>query len=135
MTVLAPASRKAARGVGRRAHLVENLEAYPSAPSFGWRRLLERPRWRKIRSLKADLRWNRPTTSQVEQIENRILIRELLRLSRLSIERFFLRSLDGKTCPEIDSAMHLKPRTAEIRIAFCKSALRKALQEKLDRRT
>ena len=73
--------------------------------------------------------------SQVEQIENRILSRELLETLAPLDREIFLRSMEGKTCPEIDSAMHLKPRTAEIRIAFCKSALRKALQEKLDTRT
>jgi hypothetical protein len=41
----------------------------------------------------------------------------------------------GETCPEIDSAMNLKPRTAEIRFRVCKNALRKVLQEKLERKT
>ena len=74
-------------------------------------------------------------SSQVEQIENHILVRELLdTLSPLDRE-IFVRRMDGMTCAEIDLAMDLKPRTAEIRFEACKNTLRKAFQEKANRRS
>ena len=65
-------------------------------------------------------------SSQVDNIENRIFLHQLIeKLSQLDRE-IFLRRMDGMTCEEIDEAMKLKPRTAEIRFAICKNALRKA---------
>ncbi len=126
---------QAARRVGRRAHLVENLEAYAKRAIFRVEKSVGKAPAEEDPFPESGLAVEPADYSQVEQIENRILIRELLEILAPLDREIFLRSMDGKTCPEIDSAMHLKPRTAEIRIAFCKSALRKALQEKLDRRT
>jgi FixJ family two-component response regulator len=73
--------------------------------------------------------------SQADQIENRILVRELLETLCPQDREIFLRRMAGETCPEIDSGMNLKPRTAEGRFRICKHALRKVLEERLDRQT
>ena len=126
---------QAARRVGRRAHLVENVEAYATRAIFRVKKTLGQAPVEEEQFPESGLAAEPADYAQVEQIENRILIRELLEtLSPLDRE-IFLRRMAGKTCAEIDSTMHLKPRTAEIRTAFCKNALRKGLQEKFDRRT
>ena len=126
---------QAARRVGRRAHLVDDLRAYATRAIFRVKKTVGQAPVEEEQFPEGGPAVEPADYSQVEQIENRILVRELLEtLSPLDRE-IFLRMMGGKTCAEIDSMMHLKPRTAEIRTAFCKNALRKALQEKLDRRT
>ena len=126
---------QAARRVGRRAHLVDDLRAYATRAIFRVKKTVGRVPAAEEQLPETGLTTEPADYAQVEQIENRILIRELLEtLSPLDRE-IFLRRIAGKTCREIDSAMNLKPRTAEIRSLFCKTAVRKALQEKLDRRT
>ena len=126
---------QAARRVGRRAHLVDDLRAYATRAIFRVKKTVGRAPAEEEQFPESGLTTEPADYAQVEQIENRILIRELLEtLSPLDRE-IFLRRIAGKTCREIDSAMNLKPRTAEIRSLFCKTAVRKALQEKVDRRT
>lgn len=126
---------QAARRVGRRAHLVENLRAYAIRAIFRVKSTVGSAEVKEEQLTEAGQVAELIDSSQVEQIENRILIRELLdTLSPLDRE-IFLRRMAGETCPEIDSAMNLKSRTAEIRSSICKNALRRAFREKLDRKT
>jgi len=116
---------KAAKRVGRRAHLVANLRAYAARAIFRVRDKVD------VQSVEEHLNEEQyaaelTDSSQVENIENRIFLHQLIeRLSELDRE-IFLRRMDGMTCEEIDEAMKLNPRTAEIRFAICKNALRKA---------
>lgn len=91
--------------------------------------------WRKLKKSRSRTSSSpRIDVSQVEQIENKILIRELLETLKPLDREIFTRHMRGDTCPEIDADLGLKPRTAEIRFAFCKNALRKAFMDKLDRK-
>jgi hypothetical protein len=125
---------RAARRVSRRAHMVENLRAYATRAMFrikdsvGLAQAKEEPlEYFEFAPELIDV-------SQVEQIENKILIRELLETVKPLDREIFTRHMRGDTCPEIDADLGLKPRTAEIRFAFCKNALRKAFMDKVDRK-
>lgn len=123
-----------ARRVGRRAHLVENLRAYATRAIFRVKDSVGLIQSKEEPLENFECAAELIDTSQVEQIENKILIRELLdRLAPLDRE-IFLRRMRGETCPDIDAEMRLKPRTAEIRFLICKNALRKAFMDKLDRK-
>lgn len=116
---------KAAKRVGRRAHLVGNLRAYAARAIF---RVRDKADAKSSEDQLNEEQYAAELTddSQVENIENRIFLHQLIeRLSQLDRE-IFVRRMDGMTCEEIDEAMKLKPRTAEIRYAICKNALRKA---------
>ncbi len=116
---------KAAKRVGRRAHLVANLRAYAIRAIFRVRDMAgAQPEEEQLSE--AQYAAELTDDSQADNIESRIFILQLIeRLSQLDRE-IFLRRMDGMTCEEIDEAMKLKPRTAEIRYAICKNALRKA---------
>lgn len=115
---------KAAKRVGRRAHLAANLRAYAARAIFRVRD--EAPAKPEEEQLSEEQYAAQLTDNSHENIENRIFLLQLIeRLSQLDRE-IFLRRMDGMTCEEIDEAMGLKPRTAEIRYAICKNALRKA---------
>jgi DNA-directed RNA polymerase specialized sigma24 family protein len=125
---------QAAKRIGRRAHLVENLRAYAVRAIFRVKNTVGSANVKEEQLTDVEYAPQLTDNSQVEQIENHILVRELLdTLSPLDRE-IFVRRMDGMTCVEIDLAMDLKPRTAEIRFDACKNALRKAFQEKANRR-
>jgi hypothetical protein len=117
-----------AKKISLRAHLVDNLRAYASRSLF---RVKRKPQVDAVQL--RDVQHNAALTdsSQIEQIEAQILIQELLaRLDRTDRE-IFVRRMNGETCPEIDEAMNLKPRTADTRTTICKNALRRAVKKKL----
>ena len=126
---------QAATRVGRRAHLLENVRAYATRAIFRVKSKMEAAQVNEQPLSDVEYAVELPDRSQVDHIENRILVRELLETLSPQDREIFLRRMAGETCPEIDSAMNLKPRTAEIRFRVCKNALRKVLQEKLDRKT
>lgn len=125
---------QAAKRVGRRAHLVEDLRAYATRAIFRAKNSLRMTQAREEPLSDFEFATELIDGSQVEQIENRILIRELLDTLTPLDREIFQRRMNGETCPEIDAAMRLRPRTAEIRFDICKNALRKAFLNKLDRR-
>ena len=126
---------QAIKRVTVRAHLVENLRAYAIRAIFRAKRKAEAKQAITEQLVNIDRAAEVPDFSQIDQIENRILVRELLETLCPQDREIFLRGMAGETCEEIDLAMNLKPRTAERRVRICKSALRKELQEKLDRKT
>jgi len=126
---------QAARRVSRRAHLVENLRAYAIKAIFRAKRKTEAKQFAAEQLVDIDRAAELPDCSQIDQIENRILVRELLETLCPQDREIFLRGMAGETSEEIDSAMNLKPRTAERRVRICKNALRKSVEERLDRKT
>jgi DNA-directed RNA polymerase specialized sigma24 family protein len=118
---------KVAEKVSRRAHLIKNVRAYATRALL--RATKESPC--KEEQLIDDHSVALTDNSQVERIEARILVRELLDALTPADREIFLRLMHGQTCSEIDASMNLKPRTAEIRSAVCKNALRRAVQKKL----
>ena len=62
MTVLAPASRKAARRVGHRAHLVDDLRAYATRAIFRVKKTVGRAPAEEEQLPEAGWRPNRQTT-------------------------------------------------------------------------
>ena len=126
---------QAARRVGRRAHLLQNLRAYAIRAIYrvkGGTKSVEI----KVEQLsEVEPESEVKSGSQVDQIENRILIRELLDTLTPQDQEIFLRSMEGETAAEIDLVMQLKPRTAERRFRICKNTLRNVLEEKSQRRT
>ncbi len=115
--------------VRQKAHLVENLKAYASRSLF---------RVRKRRQIEAEQLTEAQHTaaltdiSHVERIEAQILVRELLDTLQQTDREIFIRRMNGETCPEIDEAMNLQPRTSEKRTMICKNALRRAVTKKLN---
>lgn len=125
---------EAARRVGRRAHLVENLRAYATRAMFRVKNSVGFAQAKEHSLDDFEFAADLIDSSQVEQIENKILIRELLETLAPLDREIFVRRMRGETCPEIDTEMRLKPRTAEIRFLICKNALRKAFVAKVDRK-
>lgn len=125
---------RAARRVGQHAHLVKNLRAYATRAIFRVKDSIELAQSKEEPLDEFEFATELIDGSQVERIENRILIRELLETLAALDREIFVRRMRGETCPEIDSEMRLKPRTAEIRFLICKNALRKAFMDKLDRK-
>ena len=123
---------QAAKRVGRRAHLVENLRAYATRAVFRVKDSVGLARAKEEPLDNFEFAAELIDGSQVERIENRILIRELLDTLAPLDREIFVRRMRGETCPDIDTEMRLKPRTAEIRFLICKNALRKAFMDKLD---
>jgi DNA-directed RNA polymerase specialized sigma24 family protein len=117
-----------AEKVGLKAHLIVNLRAYASRALF---RVKKRPQLRAEQLTEIQHAAALTDNSQVERIEARILVRELLDVLSPTDREIFLRLMNGQTCPEIDAAMNLKRRTAESRLAVCKNALRRAVAKKL----
>lgn len=115
--------------VGEKAHLVDNLRAYASRALF---RVKKRPRVDTEQLAEAHHATALSDTSQVEQIEAQILVRELLDTLQETDREIFIRRMNGETCPEIDEAMNLQPRTSEKRASICKNALRRAVKNKLN---
>ena len=115
--------------IGQKADLVENLRAYASRALF---RVKKRPQIDAEQL--SDIRHANALTdaSQIEQIEAQILVRELLDRLQETDREIFIRRMNGETCPEIDEAMNLQPRTSEKRTFICKNALRRAVKKKLD---
>ena len=126
---------QAAKRVGRRAHLVENLRAYAMRAIFRVKSSSSVTQIREEQLFEEGSIVELTDRVQVDQIENRILIRELLETLSPQDREIFIRSMEGETAPEVDIAMNLKPRTAEGRLRICKNALRKVLEEKSDRTT
>jgi len=118
-----------AKNVSLRAHLVDNLRAYASRALF---RVKRKPQIDTVQLQEIQHSVALADTSDIEQIEAQILIQELLaRLDRTDRE-IFTRRMNGETCPEIDEAMNLKPRTSDTRSTICKNALRRAVRKKLN---
>lgn len=126
---------QAATRVGRRAQGVANVRAYAMRAIFRVKSKMGSAQVKEEQLRDIEYDGKSPDRSQVDQIENRILVRELLETLCPQDREIFLRRMAGETFPEIDSAMNLRPRTAEVRFRICKNALRKVLQEKLDRKT
>jgi hypothetical protein len=126
---------QAASRVGHRAHLIYNLRAYAMRAIFRARSKTKVSQVKQGQLVDVESAAELPDRSQADQIENRILVRELLETLCPQDREIFLRRMAGETYPEIDLAMNLKPRAAEVRFRICKHALRKALQERLDRKT
>jgi FixJ family two-component response regulator len=120
---------RVAEKVSQKVHLIDNVRAY-AARAFS--RATKRSPLRE-EQLTEDHSSTLTDNSQVERIEARILVRELLESLAATDREIFLRLMQGQTCSEIDTSMNLKPRTAEIRSAVCKNALRRAVHKKLDR--
>ena len=125
---------QAAKRVGRRAHLAENLRAYATRAIFRVKDSAGLVQSKEEPLDDFEFAAELIDGSQVEQIENRILIRELLDTLAPLGREIFMRRTRGETCPEIDTEMRLKSRTAEIRFLICKNALRKTFMDKLDRK-
>ncbi len=75
-----------------------------------------------------------PDLSRRDDIENRLLVRELLDSLSDQDREIVLRRVWGEACKDIESDMNLKPRTAETRFRAAKTALRR-LAKTLDQQT
>ena len=115
---------RAAKRVGKRLHLINNLLAYATRSlSDADERAgkLEAARQKHVVRRAMD---ELPDLSHREDIENQILVRELLE-SLPSLDReILLRRVSGESGPEIDRDMDLKPRTSESRFRAAKNSLR-----------
>ncbi len=126
---------KAAADVGRRVERVKsNLHAYASRCIFRAVRKAE------VAELKRDelaspkeLAHISDSYLNAEQVESRILVRELIETLAPQDREIVLRHMFGNSFPQIDRDMSLKPRTAEFRFRFCKDALQSHLCQKLPR--
>jgi hypothetical protein len=118
-----------AKNVSLRAHLVDNLRAYASRALF---RVKRKPQINAVQLQDIQHSAALADTSYVEKIEAQILIQELLATLDRTDREIFTRRMNGASCPEIDQAMNLKPRTSDTRSTICKNALRRAVKKKLN---
>ena len=123
---------KAASVVGRRVgHIKSNLQAYAARCIYRATRRSEIAELTHDELVGVGKSDELPDPYQnVEQIENRILVRELLETLSPQDRDIFIRHMSGHTFARIDNDMDLKPRTAEFRFRLCKDALRALLRQK-----
>lgn len=126
---------RAAKRIGRKIDVIENLQAYATrAVSRALKKAESAERKENSHVPSRDME-TVADFSQNEKIENEILVRELLDKCDPQDREIVLRRISGDTFPEIDCEMNLKPRTAERCFRLCKAALRQILHGKLDRLT
>ena len=126
---------KVAADVGRRVGRVKsNLQAYANRCIFRAMRKTEVAEHKRdeLASPK-ELAHISDSYLNADQIESRILVRELIETPVPQDREIVLRHMFGNSFPKIDRDMNLKPRTAEFRFRFCKDALRAHLRYKLPR--
>lgn len=126
---------KAAAKVGRHVHVIDNLRAYVDrAIGRAIKKTVVAQTKRDRNFISADL-CNLADATNVDHIQNKILVRELLDTLAPQDREIMLRRIEGYMFQEIDEELNLKPRTAESRYRTCKEALRQVLSDKLDSRT
>jgi DNA-directed RNA polymerase specialized sigma24 family protein len=123
---------RAAERVGRRHDIIQNVRAYATrtinaALHYAQRKqeLKERPVARRDMEGIADLK-------RRDEIEKRVLVREVLEHLPAQDREIFLRRVAGEPYSKIDTDMNLTPRTAETRYRAAKRLIRQLLDEKLD---
>lgn len=126
---------RAAQRVGRKSHVIQNVRAYTTravnaALHYAKRKqeLKERPVVHRNVEAIADLK-------RRDEIEKRVLVREVLEHLSAQDREIFLRRLSGEPYSKIDEDMNLTPRTAETRCRAAKRQLRQLLDEKLGPQT
>ena len=126
---------RAAKRVGRKLQIIQNLRAYATRAVNAALQRSARAQDSKERVVCqvdveaiADL-------ERRDQIENQVLVRELLEGLTALDREVVLRRASGEPFTAIDREMDLKPRTAEIRFRAARLVLRRLLDEKLGRQT
>jgi DNA-directed RNA polymerase specialized sigma24 family protein len=125
---------RAAKRVARRLHLIENVRAYTTRAMTTARHQAAREQWRKEPQMSHREMDAVPDLSRRDDIENRLLVRELLDSLSDQDREIVLRRVRGEACTDIESDMNLKPRTAETRFRAAKTALRQFART-LDKQT
>jgi DNA-directed RNA polymerase specialized sigma24 family protein len=126
---------RAAAKVGRHVHAIDNLRAYVDRAIGRAIKKTVVAQTKKDRKLFSAGFSNLADSTNIDHIENKILVRELLDTLAPQDREIMLRRIEGCTFPEIDEELNLRPRTAEARYRACKDALRQILSDKLDGRT
>lgn len=126
---------RAAERVGRRHDIIQNVRAYATrtinaALHYAQRKqeLKERPVVRRDMEGIADLK-------RRDEIEKRVLVREVLEHLPAQDREIFLRRVAGEPYSKIDTDMDLTPRTAETRYRAAKRLIRQLLDQKFDPQT
>lgn len=121
---------RAAERVGRKLDLIQNLRAYATravhaALSSAERKenLRERPVVQRDMEAIADL-------TRRDEIEKRVLVREILEHLSAQDREIFLRRVAGEPYSHIDADLNLTPRTAETRCRAARRLLRQLLEKK-----
>ena len=125
---------RAAKRVARKLHLIENVRAYATRAMTTAVNQAAREQWRKEPQLSQREMDEVPDLSRHDDIENRLLVRELLDSLSDQDREIVLRRVRGEACKDIESDMNLKPRTAETRFRAAKTALRQ-IAKTLDKQT
>ena len=122
---------QAAKRVGRRLHVIQNLRAYATRAinaalhSAQRKQLLkEQPVVQRNMEGIADL-------ARREEIERRVLLREVLEHLPALDREIFLRRTAGEPFSHIDGELNLTPRTAETRYRAARRVMRRLLDQKL----
>ena len=122
---------QAAKRVGRRLHVIQNLRAYATRAinaalhSAQRKQLLkEQPVVQRNMEGIADL-------ARCEEIERRVLLREVLEHLPALDREIFLRRTAGEPFSHIDTELNLTPRTAETRYRAARRVMRRLLDQKL----
>ena len=127
---------RAAARVARKIHALKNLEAYAIRAVFRAMKKegFEQAKKDSVARTTTDFSVL-PSPANVDQIENKILVRELLDALSSRDREIVMRRVSGDTFQQIDNEMKLKPRTAETRFRASRDFLRKLLDQHLDRKT
>jgi DNA-directed RNA polymerase specialized sigma24 family protein len=114
----------AAQRVAGRLPLIDNLRAYATRALFAADDRAEKQQAAKKKQVVQREMDELPDLSHRDDIENRILVRELLESLPDLDREIVLRKVSGETGSAIDREMNLKPRTSETRFRAAKAALR-----------
>jgi hypothetical protein len=114
---------RAAQRVSRNLHLIESLRGYAKRAMIAAGDRAARDQKLKDKPVRRREMDQLPDLSHRDDIENRVLIRELLESLPALDREILLRKVSGETGPDIDREMNLKPRTSESRFRAAKTAL------------
>ncbi len=115
----------------RQRQFISNLRAYTARTIFRAIRKVEVSEAKRAARTESDYTHKLPGLDfQPEQIENRILIRELMETLTPTDREIFSLRMYRCSFPEIDAQLKLRPRTAEQRYRACKEQLAALLRQK-----
>jgi DNA-directed RNA polymerase specialized sigma24 family protein len=126
---------QAAKRVGRRLGIIQNLRAYATrAVNAALRRAAIAADENERGICQYDVE-RIPDLVRRDQIENRVLVREALEVLSAQDREIILRRMAGETYTAIERDMDLTPHTAATRVRAAKRLLRQFLDDKIERQT
>jgi DNA-directed RNA polymerase specialized sigma24 family protein len=126
---------QAAKRVGRRLHIIQNLRAYATRAINAALHTAERKQVLKEQPVVQRNMEGIADLTRRDEIERRVLVREVLEHLPAQDREIFLRRMAGEPFSKIDGDLNLTPRTAETRCRAARRVMRRLLDEKFGQQT